>query len=301
MEVDNVATCYNTLDDGTPTPIACVKGGNDVFGGPSGGIRTCVEDLLKIYSVFLESANDQFAHSTTSTKGSPFKQVNHLISARIPMNQPTRGETSYAFGWARVQLPGTMGDIGCNPPLMPKGMPVVGQGVPSRLVIYHQGSLPGALAAVNLIPDTESAIVILTNSLTLNDTPDWVGQLILEELLEVPERNEYIKAARESVAENAQWYTRTMAELQNEKKNGTSPRKLEDYVGTYWDGPYVFKIEVTLEDGTLYWAFQGLDSEKFRLEHYENDVFTWVQTRNELDRLRVMSVLSFFRQRNLQF
>jgi Beta-lactamase len=112
------------------------------------------------------------------------------MSAKTPMNQPTRGEKSYGFGWARVQLPGTMGDIGCNPPLMPHGMPVVGKGAPSQLVIYHQGSLPGALAAVILIPDTKSAIVILTNSLSLNDTPDWVGQLILEELLNVPERND---------------------------------------------------------------------------------------------------------------
>jgi hypothetical protein len=81
-------------------------------------------------------------------------------------------------------------------------MPVVGKGAPSQLVIYHQGSLPGALAAVILIPDTESAIVILTNSLSLNDTPDWIGQLILEEVLDVPERNDYIRAAESSVAEN---------------------------------------------------------------------------------------------------
>lgn len=96
-----------------------------------------------------------------------------------------------------------MGDIGCNPLLMPNGVPVVGKGAPSQLVIYHQGSLPGALAAVILIPDTESAIVVLSNSLSLNDTPDWVGQLILEEVLEVPERNDYIRAAESSVAEQA--------------------------------------------------------------------------------------------------
>ena len=88
------------------------------------------------------------------------------------MHQATREEVSYGYGWARIQLPGPMGNIGCNPPLMPDGMPVVGKGGPSRLIIYQQGSLPGALAAVKLIPDTESAIVVLTNSLGLNDTAD---------------------------------------------------------------------------------------------------------------------------------
>ena len=65
-----------------------------------------------------------------------------------------------------------MGAVGCNPSLMPDGMPIVGKGVPSRLVIYHQGSLPGALSAVVLIPGTETAIVVMSNSLALNDSPD---------------------------------------------------------------------------------------------------------------------------------
>ena len=280
--IKNVATSYNTLDDASPTPIESIKAGQDGFGGPSGGIFTCVQDLLKLYAVFLSSANDQFAKGTTFTDGSPLKQVNHLMSAQIPMPEPSLGEKSYGFGWARVQLPGPMGDIGCNPPLMPDGMPVVGKGAPSTLVWFHQGSFPGALAAAFLLPGTESAIVVLTNSLALNDTPDWVAQLVLEELLEVPDRNDYVAAAESSVAENAKWYPTTLKELQKEQTKGTSPRELEEYVGTYWDEYRIFKIEVTLEVDTLYWAFQGLDSEKFVLDHYEHDVFTWIRTRNEL-------------------
>jgi hypothetical protein len=91
-----------------------------------------------------------------------------------------------------------MGQIGINPGLMPHGMPVVGKGVPPRLVIFHQGSLPGALSLIMLLPDTESAIVITSNALALDDVPDWVGQMVLEEFLEVPavERNDYIAAAK---------------------------------------------------------------------------------------------------------
>ena len=174
-DVDDVAKCYNTLDDGTPTPIRCATTGDDGFCGPSGGLRTCVKDLLKFCSSLLRSASDQFASGKTLTKDSPLKQVNHIESAKIPMGDPIFRETSYGFGWARVQLPGPMGDMGCNPLLMPQDMPVVGKGAPSTLMCYHQGSLPGALAAVNLVPETESAIVVSSNSLALNDAPDWVG------------------------------------------------------------------------------------------------------------------------------
>ncbi|KAH0840710.1 hypothetical protein FOPE_06055 [Fonsecaea pedrosoi] len=41
---------------------------------------------------------------------------------------------------------------------------------------------------------------------------------------------------------------------------------------------------VTVEGGELYWALQGLRSEKFRLTHYEEDVITRLQSRNELSR-----------------
>lgn len=153
-------------------------------------------------------------------------------------------------------------------------MPVVGRGVPSQLVIFHQGSLPGALSVVILLPDTESAIVISTNAQALNDVPDWVGQLVLEEFLAIPlsERNDFIKAAEILAAENLKWYPALIQELEQAQNNGTSPRNLEHYVGIYWDEIHVFKIVVTLEDGELYWALQGLGSEKFQLTHYEDDI-----------------------------
>ncbi len=284
--MDNVGKCYNALDDRTYAPITCVKAGDDWFGTPSAGMRSCVRDLMKLYKAFLTSFNDQHATGKTSTEGSPLKQVSKLMSAKIPIDQPSRLEASYALGWGRIQLPGKMGQFGLNPDLMPDGMPIVGRGVPSQLVIFHQGSLPGALSVVILLPDTESAIVISTNALALNDVPDWVGQLVLEEFLAIPlsQRNDFIKAAEISAAENLKWYPALIQELEQAQKNGTSPRNLENYIGTYWDEIHVFKIVVTLEDGELYWALQGLGSEKFQLTHYEDNSFTWLLPRNELSR-----------------
>jgi CubicO group peptidase (beta-lactamase class C family) len=281
---DNVVTSYNTLDDGTPTPITACKLGDNGFGGACGGMRSCVSDLLRLYSSFLQSFNDQFAHKRTATDGSPLKQVISLMSSHIPLNRLTSLEASYGLGWARVQLPGTMGAIGLNPSVVPGGMPVTGKGTKPELVFYHQGSLPGALACVMLIPRTETAIVVLSNSLTLNDTPDWIAQLILEEVLAVPKekRNDFLHYAEISAQTALKWHSDTSRALQQARKSGTSPRPLQDYVRTYWDDAHIFKIVVTEEHGVLYWAFQGLKSEKFRLHHYEDDTFTWLQPRNDL-------------------
>jgi hypothetical protein len=73
-------------------------------------------------------------------------------------------------------------------------------------------------------------------------------------------------------------------ELEKGQKSGTSPKALEEYVGTYWDDLHVVKIEVILSDKKLYWLIQGLESEKFALKHYQDDVFTWLQPRSDLSK-----------------
>ena len=113
-----------------------------------------------------------------------------------------------------------------------------------------------------------------------------MGQLVLEEFLGVPqsERNEFISAAEVSAAENLKWYPSLIQELEKSRKNVTSARDPKSYVGTYWDRIRVFHIVVTEEGEELYWALQGLESEKFQLIHFEDDAFTSLQPRNELSR-----------------
>ncbi|KAK4201005.1 beta-lactamase/transpeptidase-like protein [Triangularia verruculosa] len=263
QETDNVTSSYNALDDAIAVRIPCPKAGSNRFAGPSGGLWSSMSDLLKLYKAFGASLEHQFATGLTSTPDNPFKQVAYLTSAKIPMDQPSKNELSYACGWGRAQLPNRLGQIGINPGLLPEGMPTVGKGTQSQLVI-----------------------VVLSNSLALTDVSDWVGQLVLEELLEVPasERIDVADFARTTVVENLKWYPALVKELDDTRKPGSSPKYLEEYVGVYWMDIGVFKIVVTLEEGSLYWAIQGLDSEKFKLNHYDDDTFTWLLPRNELSR-----------------
>ncbi len=67
------------------------------------------------------------------------------------------------MGWARTQLPGPLDVVGLNglwlPEISgsPERMPIVGNPTKPQLVIYHQGSNPGVLAAVNQLPKSQSA------------------------------------------------------------------------------------------------------------------------------------------------
>ena len=284
---DNVSKAYNALDDGTPVCIPGPKTGDHGISSGSGGLHSCASDLARLYSSFVRSLNHEFENQQSSTPGSPLKQISRLMSAHVPMFTTSINEISYGLGWVRVQLPNTMGHIGLNGRLLQDDMPVVGKGRPDQLVLYHQGTLPGALAVVILVPETESVVVVLSNSLALTDVPDWVSQMVLEQLLDVPSssRIDFSAYAKKSIASNLGWYDRIVRGLNQRRPRVTEPpRSLISYVGTYVDESRVFSVVVALADGTLSWAFQGRHSEKYLLAHYDGDTFTWLRTRNELSR-----------------
>ena len=281
-DTDPITLNYNALDDATAVPINFLGMGDDGYGAPGGGGRSTVKDLAKLYGAFLKGFNDQFDGGVT---GSTLKQLTHITSEKVAIDQPSKHEASYTFGWVRVQLPGRIGQVGLNPGLLPKVMPLVGKGT-SSLVIFHQGSFPGSLTFAALLPEIDVAVIVLTNSLALDDVADWVGQLVIEELLDVaPDlRNDFVALAEEAVAENLKWYPSVVEDLKQNQKTGTSSKPLEQYVGTYWDDLCIVKIEVIQESNKLYWLIQGLEAEKFPLEHYQDDVFTWLLPQNELSK-----------------
>lgn len=100
------------------------------------------------------------------------------------------------MGWVQAELPAVLGTVGCDPGFM-KSMSTAGKGKDIQ-IFYHQDIMAGYTTSAFLIPSTQSAIVVLKNSLSLNDAADWVGQAILEALLDVEEPNDYIEYAKES-------------------------------------------------------------------------------------------------------
>ncbi|OPB45974.1 hypothetical protein A0O28_0060940 [Trichoderma guizhouense] len=285
---DDVAKAYQALDDASVVEVVPMLSGGDTVGGPGSAMRSCIRDLVKLYTAFIESGEHQFENHTTSTPGSPLKQVPFLFSPQISMNPISRRETSYALGWARVQTPGPMGAIGLNPDLLkPKPMPEVARGHPPELILYHQGMMPGNLAAINLVPSTKGAVIVLTNSLALNDTADWFGQLYLEAYLGVVHRNDYIALSEETVEATLSWHSDVLAELEKDRIAETVARNLSEYTGRYSNEAGTMMIEILLGSGNepaLSLAFQGLESEIYPLTHYHDDVFTWLVTRNEFAR-----------------
>ncbi|KAM0321070.1 hypothetical protein ACHAPQ_009723 [Fusarium lateritium] len=183
-DTEDVTVCHNALNDASVAPVNYLWMGDEWYGAASGDARSPAKDLVKLYGSYRKGFNNKFQGDTSTSQESTFKQLTYIMSAKISFDQPSQFEASYCFGWGRVQLPGHLSQIGINPVLRPKGMPIVSKGT-SKLVLFHQGSLPGFLAIAALLPEFESAVVVPTNSLALNDKAGWIGQLIIVEFLEV--------------------------------------------------------------------------------------------------------------------
>ena len=278
--IDNVSKCYGALSNGSPVRIGDAQIGDNTFAGAAAGVRSTLKDVLCLANVWLKAAKHQFGSNSTSTPDLPLKQVNHIMSAKIPTSPVSFHETSYALGWARTQLPGPMGVIGLNGPWFPgtpgakDGLPIVGKSK-SELVVYHQGSHPGVLAALNLLPESQSGVVVLTNTLALIDCADFMGQALLEAVLDVKEKNDYLHITKEAVSKAVVWYDK-MARVLRTGQDESLPRDAEEYVGIFWNIAGTVHIDIIVEEGRLKLVFQGLPTEKWELYPFKGDTLTWL-------------------------
>ncbi|KAF7676170.1 hypothetical protein GT037_005675 [Alternaria burnsii] len=273
---DNYAMGYMPGPDGSLTPVGRPTIANGTVQQGANGIKTTASDLLQYYKTILHTWKTEVS-TGSSDISSPLKNVRELLTEHISMDPKSEFKQSYGAGWAIVDLPSPVGAIGTNG-MFVANMPVLGKGTEKKKLWYHNGSLVGFFSSVHVIPDTDTIVVVLVNSIPKNDAPDWIGQLLIEEILGNPDKNDYIAYAEES----ANSYVRMWQELEEEfnktREQSKHKRHLDEYVGRYYNVPRNWYIEVTLEDGNLFFSFQGLASQKHQLHHHGADCFNWPLT-----------------------
>ncbi|KAJ8125495.1 hypothetical protein O1611_g8144 [Lasiodiplodia mahajangana] len=277
--LDNVAKAYTVLDNGTPIHIRRTPISGDTLLGAAGGVNSCIKDLLTLYREILRSCIDQFKSGHTSTDGSVFKRLTTTMSAHTHLPGPGFRESSYGLGWLRTQLPNQMCKISPNLSVVGEE-PILGGGAPSQLLIAHYGSMPGAYCGVNLFPETEAVIVLLSNSTPMCDMADWGIQLITQTLFDFPQKNDYIDWVQRTVDQEKCWYSRTASVLERQRTPDTKPRPLSEYCGTYICNGGFFKVTIRVSSQNLEMRLQDLEEEAYSLKHHENDTFNWIQPRD---------------------
>ena len=284
---ENEAKPYAALEDGSFVPIATPLQGENVLMGPAGGVRSSVNDLLALYKAFMTAAYHEIIHPDTSSSDQPnstIRGIHQLWKGHQPLPFHSLREHSYGFGWARAQLPAVIsqGSDTSTP------NPMVGTGAPSQLALYHGGVIPRFNTYNVLLPETGSAVVVLTNSQSLNGGVRWIGELLVEALLNNSHNApDYTLLAKQSVDIALQQVKDINESLPAGRTIETPSRPLEDYAGKNFHeaGNFFIKIGYSKDRTGLQIAYMGRKADMFHLLPYQENSFYWTLMHDESAKL----------------
>lgn len=142
--------------------------------------------------------------------------------------------------------------------------------------------MPGTTAAICLLPQSGTAVVVLQNSLGLSDVADWILQAVVDTIFTGGPRQDYASLASSCVHFSIRRMEKVEEVLKAERVTGTSPRVLESYTGRYFNSIKNWHVDIGIAEGTLYLEFLGRKDERYFLRHHHYDVFVWNLSYDEL-------------------
>lgn len=138
-----------------------------------------------------------------------------------------------------------------------------------RLRVGHTGGYDGMISALNLIPDENLGVVVLTNG--MNSPIMAVTYQTLDAFLGAPEKDwsaEMLKGRQQAQQQDSR-----ISDREGRHKTGTKPSlELAAYAGTYFSANYG-NIGVKLENGQLLLSFEHSPGLNAHLEHWHYDVW----------------------------
>lgn len=253
-------------------------GGVDMLEGsalsPAGGVHSNVDDILKLMLELLRGLRE--FSSTLANVGKVFS--GHSILA----GQSGYDEL-YALGLAKVTTPATFGKMGFNVHLVDK-MPILGEDSGSKLVFYHNGAIPGYNHCLMIIPETQTAIVVLTNSMSRGDTADWIAQILLQDILQLKPSLSVVSVAEEAAKKWNGRYLVMKEKLESQRIPNTKAPQLQDLVGVYVHTTGALRLQVSEDEDKLRFQINNLESQSHQLRHYHHDTFTFFPSAEERNR-----------------
>ena len=179
-----LANVYVALDDASPYELPSPILFKDGFFEAAAGVYSSLNDMLRFAQAIMGAKSSAF-----KTSASPIEEPKMYLTQHILGLGPALRERSYDLGWIKTQLPRVTGVIGRHRRLYNLDeIPTMGRGSSSRLAMYHRGATVGFFSSVYLFPESESAIIVLINSIALGDATDWIAQAYTQTLFEGKEQ-----------------------------------------------------------------------------------------------------------------
>lgn len=168
ITVNSTALPYMIMDDKTPVGVPDMALLDGDLMSSAGGVRSSVNDMLAWGNALL---------STYRTNDRQLRGIEPILSGHAFINKSIGSDELYAMGFAKVTTPTQFGKIGFNPSLVEE-MPVLGDNFNPTQAFYHSGGGPGYNHCFVLVPEHQTVIIVLTNSISHGDIADWAAQTL---------------------------------------------------------------------------------------------------------------------------
>ncbi|KAK4452747.1 putative D-aminoacylase [Podospora aff. communis PSN243] len=278
---EDIATPYATLDDGSFFELPQPHIWDGTVHAAAQAVRTSVNDILKYANSLIQAFKSEDEGKMNESE-SPLKLVHHQLLSHMSRSKPPRPAKGYGLGFQFITLPSVLG-FGCNSSYC-KPMPTLtAAGGRSVVVRGHGGSMAGYTSTLALIPEDEIAVVVFTNSIGLADPSDWIATMLLEAVLDSPEKHDLVSLAKTAAAGHIASAQGLRKQLEEERVHAQrqEPRPLSEYVGLYRHAGNGFLIGILEKDGDLEIRFQNRESQAWKLRHHIGDTFEWMASRDE--------------------
>ncbi|MCJ1438933.1 hypothetical protein MMC27_008323 [Xylographa pallens] len=274
----NVAVPYAIDNTGMPCRISApdiIDGKHGLVGGA--GAKSTTKDLLILYKSLLSAFTHQTSSDSNSTPGSPFKQLRTVFFPHIGLGNTTNETIAYCLGLYRTRLPMNLGFASINSLFfgLDKIPSTTGSSSPGLQVYHHTANLPGFFASAFLIPSSESAIVVMTNSFPLLDVTDFAGQSIISLLLGEKPLEDVISLSESVRSASLASYARMNGRLENRKTGRLPQLPFSAFEGDYINRAGNFVLSVIARRGGLLMKVQPPSQTCYDLLPYDRNTFYW--------------------------
>ena len=274
----NAAQGFIGLNDASKIPIKSQTVDSTTIMGAAGGVCSTTKELLIYYKGLLAAIKDEI--DGTAAKPGVFKELGTLFKGHITLAQKIDTTTQYALGWVKGCLPSRVGVMSPNAGLL-KDPIVLGKDTKPQVFFTHTGSLAGFTSTAILLPETQSAIVVLINTKAQCDASDFIASAVLDRLVGGSGNHDFVNLARLAMEKASQRYDEQSAELESSRIHNTSQKPLSQYEGRYYWTSRSYFVDIFVKNEVLNVRFMDRSDQEYTLKHHHYNTFTWLMTDDE--------------------
>jgi len=274
---DNVAEAHTVLSSRESARLPVPDVSSDTICGAAMAIWSTAPDMLLWAGAVLQRLQYENSDKSVPDPG-PLRQISQITSHHFRVTEDSVHENTYGFGWARHMLPSShLGWLSINGPQKDH---ILGRSSRPRLALYHGGQVTGYLSSLYLFPETNSAVIVLTNAQSLGDCSDWVAQALIQALFEMEPTVDFSERASATADEHLDSFAKMKQEYEENRVPDTTAPDASEVEGSYWCNDIQVLVEIIRRDEaksndqrSLEMRLNYRDSQRHSLTHYHYDVF----------------------------